>query len=375
MKKTLTIAMMLASCASCHAGLAEPWLAAYVHMPQCFPASGAQEEREASIGAALDDMKRSGLRIILPYVSTSAGEAHYPSTVIAKRAYGEWDPLGVFVREARARGLEVWPAVPMLISGHDAPKGILAEHPDWALRDAKGQATGYISPGAAGAREWLVSVIDEIVTRYQPDGLLLDYLRYPNQPVDFDAETRARFLQETGREDYDIRDRKDVQLQAFKEECLTELMGAIHKQLQETRPQVKIGLYTWGAHVSREHYVAQNWPEWVRRGYLDVVNVSGYCYPKNYGDAYLDEFRKRCRDAVACVEHVERHPVMTFALGVKTSHGEVTSAQEIGVYMKPAREEGMDGLAVFTLSYLRPYLDAFIEGDSLREFAPAGSRP
>jgi len=347
---------------------AEPWLGAYVHMAHCFDASAPEDEREASIASVLDDMKRSGLRIIVPYATTSAGEAHYRSEIVPKKSFGNWDLLGVFVREARARGLEVWPAVPMLVCGHDAPMGILAEHPDWALRGEDGEPLGYISPASPEARAWLVSVVAEIVTRYQPDGLILDYLRYPNRPADLDVQSRLRFLERSESEEYDLRDRAGTAFQAFKEECLTELMRAIHERVQSISPGVQIGIYTWGAHVSQGHYVAQPWPAWVREGYLNVVNVSGYCYPRNYGDDFMNVFRSRLRAAAALVEDSPNQPVMTFALGVRTSHGEVESSTQIKTYMDAAAEEGFDGVAVFTLSYLLPYLDACLAEDYLGAF-------
>lgn len=339
----------------------DPWLGAYIHMAHCFDASAPEDQREASIAAVLDEMKRSGLQAIVPYVTTSAGEAHYPSAIVPKRTFGDWDPLGVFVRKARARGLAVWPAVPMLVCGHDMPRGILAEHPEWALQGDEGEPLGYISPGSPEAREWLISVVEEIVTRYRPDGLMLDYLRYPNRPADLDAGSRARFLEQSASGAYHLTDRGDSEFQAFKEACLTELMGAVHARVQALAPGVQMGLYTWGAHVSQGHYVAQAWPGWVRSGYLDVVNVSGYCYPKNYGEDFMSVFSSRLRDASALVENSPRRPLMTFALGVITSHGEVASATQIKGYLDAAREAGYDGTAVFTLSYLLPYLDACLD--------------
>ena len=351
----------------------EPWLGAYIHMAHCFDASAPEDQREASIAAVLDEMKRSGLQTIVPYATTSAGQAHYSSAVVPTCTYGDWDPLSVFVRQARLRGLDVWVAVPMLVCGHDAPLGILAEHSEWALRGEQDEPLGYISPGSPEARDWLVSVVEEIVTRYKPDGILLDYLRYPNRPADVDAKSRARFLEQSASGSYDLKDRGESEFQAFKETCLTELMSAIHDRVQSVAPGVNLGIYTWGAHVAQGHYVAQAWPEWVRAGYLDLVNVSGYYYPKKYGDDFMKEFRKAMRDASVLVENSPNRPLMTFALGVRTSHGEVSSAGQIKGYLDAAREEGYNGAAVFTLSYLLPYLDACIEEDYLKAYTDGTS--
>jgi hypothetical protein len=224
---------------------------------------------------------------------------------------------------------------------------------------------GYISPGSPDARQWLASVLEEIAMRYQPDGLFLDYLRYPNQPVDLDEASRARLLSETGRDSYDVRDHEDAAFQTFKERCLTELLHAVHDRVRAVAPYTQFGLYTWGAHVAKNHYVAQPWPVWVGDGLIDVLNVSGYCYPRNYGADYLAVFRSRLSEAAALAVDGPKRPVLTFALGVRTSHGEVESASQIKGYIDAAHESGYDGVAVFTLSYLLPNLDACIAEDYL----------
>ena len=339
----------------------EPFMGAYIHMDQCFDKAAEPAERETAIAKSLDRFKASGLRTIMPYATTTGGAANYPSDVMPLRTYGDWDPLGVFVREARKRGLEVYPVICVLHSGRDEPRGILKQHPDWALRDEKGKPTGSISPGHPAAREYVIAMLKEIVAKYEPEGLLLDYLRFPSQRVQMDPVAAAKFTGEAGSEAFD----------QYKRDCLTELAARISREIRQARPGIRLALYTWGSHVVKNHRVSQDWLTWAKHGYIDMVNVSGYCFTDNYGDKYLEVYEKRLRDAAALLKTVETKAEMTVCVGVKTSHGQVKSAREIDVYLQRALPTGVQGAAFFTWSYMQPYIDEIDKAGYVPRFAEA----
>src|ERR1017187_8866565 len=117
--------------------------------------------------------------------------------------------------------LEVCPVIVALDCGNSAPKGILLQHTDWALRDKAGKPLGSISPANSETRAYVVQVVKEIITRYKPDGILLDYLRFPNEPVQLDP---------AGQQQFDAQDKTvpaGPALQAFKEQALTQLAKEI----------------------------------------------------------------------------------------------------------------------------------------------------
>jgi uncharacterized lipoprotein YddW (UPF0748 family) len=171
--------------------------------------------------------------VLIPFVVTTDKKAFYPSRLITEKPYGDWDPLAVLVREGRRRGLQIYPAVCVMASGHERPAGVLKEHPDWALRDKAGQPLGFISSGHPEARKWVVAVIKEIAVRYQPDGILLDYLRFPSDSAQMDGISQARFDQSHPPEKFphDGQPYKE-ELLKFKRECLTELVGQISGELR-----------------------------------------------------------------------------------------------------------------------------------------------
>ncbi len=338
-------------------GSQEPFLGAWIHVSALFKADENQQEKEQSIAKAIENCKRSGLHTVIPYALTSSGIACYPSEIVPEKEYGDWDPLGVIIREARSRNLKIHISVPALVCGHDEPKGILKQHPEWALRNQDGKPIGYLSGANPDAQQWVVSIIKELMHLYKPDGIMLDYLRFPSQPVDVDPTSRKRFLEESGLSDYDITDHSDGPWQRFKESCLVELAGIIRKGVDEIDPKTEIDIYTWGPDVVKNHWVSQDWVSMIEKGYLDLINISGYVYKKNYGDDFLNDFEDRLRKSAALVPQQKQGVRLAFVLGVITSHGRIETAGEIEAYLQRAQTAGIDGVSVFTLSYLEPYID------------------
>jgi len=66
---------------------------------------------------------------------------------------------------------------------------------------------------------------------------------------------------------------------------------------------------------------------------------------------------------------------LTFALGVKTSHGQIHRAAEVEEYLTLARAEGARGVAVFTWAHLQPFYEQVSRADYFRKFAPGANGP
>ena len=362
------------ACASCRDGYAQPpspiRLAAYLHLDQCIDADLSSEARQQQIDQAVRSMRDAGVQAVVPYVSTTSGAAHYPSKFLPERRWGDWDPVEHLISAAQRHGLQVHLCVPVLACGHDRPAGILRDHSDWALRDRSGQAIGSISPGHPEARRWVVDWLAEIADRYQPDGILLDYMRYASQETQLDPVSQNRLselLQQTDGAE------KSGQIQTFREQLLTELMKQISDRLRRDHPDIHLSIYSWGYHVADNHRVGQAWPTWAARGYIDEVNVSGYWFPKTFskrfGSTHLEAFQNAIRGAQQLLNESESEARLTFALGIKTSHGEVESIDDIATYLKLAKNLGVDGSIIFTWTYLQKFLPQLVQANTLRDFA------
>lgn len=346
----------------------EPLRAVYLH-PAPFAAPAlSPEERNARIGRALDTIRDCGLSTLLPYATTSGGGAYYPSALLPSAGEPGGDALGEIVRAARTRGLAVMPSLCVLVCGHDAPAGVLEQHPEWALRRPGGAPMGWISPANPEARAWVVRAAVELTEKIAPDGILLDYLRFPNEPCELDPAAAAAF--DTAAPAGEDKAGRGRRLQRAKEDALSALAAELSAALRAKQPGIRLGLYSWGPHVADNHPVAQRWPDWARDGLIDIVNVSGYCFRNNYKDAYLEVFEKRLRDSAALLRGTGADASLSFALGVHTSHGAIPSSGEIGEYMRRARAAGCDGVAVFAWASLEKFAPDAIQAGWFRGTPP-----
>jgi len=351
----------------------EPFMGAYVHLPAIAAPSVDEETGRRAIVENMKRFKASGLNTVIPFVTTTSGEAYYDSRLIPKKPYS-WDPLAACVAETRRNGLKIYPTMCVLACGGDRPAGILREHPEWALRDSKGQPLGFISSGHPEARKWVVSVLQEIASKYRPDGILLDYCRYPSTSAALDPVSQARFDEAHPPARFPRASKAYREaLLAYKRQCLTELVGQIRQGLREVNPNLRLVAYMWGAH---ELPGTRDWATWVKNGYLDQLNLTGYAFPKQYGDQYLAVLEKRIRDVTDVLKKIQRPVELTICVGINTSHGRISSAKDIRDYLQIAKRCGVQGAVFFTWTYLQPYLDEVKKSGYLQEFVsglpPAG---
>lgn len=119
-----------------------------------------------------------------------------------------WDPLEVAVREGHRHGLQVhaWINVAPLWSAGEPPpepeapgqpRHALLAHPEWLVKtpggDSEPSREGYLfaSLGEPAVRSRVSAVTADIVTRYDVDGIHLDYLRYPGPEYGREDARRA----------------------------------------------------------------------------------------------------------------------------------------------------------------------------------------
>ncbi len=160
------------------------------------------ETSKEQIIATLDKMKTDGFNSI--FLETYFhGKTIFPSATMNKygftiqnETFQGFDPLEVWITEAHKRGIQVHIWFQSFYVGNQPPysnpSSILAVRPDWGNKTKRGadsvgatksvsEHNGYfIDPANPEVQEFLLELLDEIITTYNPDGINLDYIRYPN---------------------------------------------------------------------------------------------------------------------------------------------------------------------------------------------------
>ena len=161
------------------------------------------EKTRGEISRTLDKVKKYGIETV--FLETYyQGKTIFPSTTFEK--YGvqkqrneyanvDFDPLQVWVEEAHKRGLKLYVWFETFYAGPENPMNnplnVISVYPKWAnITKMKynsptpvasiSEHNGYfLDPANPEVQEYLLSLLEEIITKYQPDGINLDYIRYP----------------------------------------------------------------------------------------------------------------------------------------------------------------------------------------------------
>ena len=317
---------------------------------------------------AMKLMKSVGIDFIFP--GAKGNVVYWDSQVAPKELVKDRDYLGRIIQCAHAEGLKVYPVSCVCTEGGESgPNFLLKSNPSWAYFHT-GARRGYIDPGNADARRYEVALISEMVSKYDVDGVSLDYCRCPSQ-IGYTDSGRAEFLKKYnvdlakivggGSEAVDTEGGKTApppttssvrvnpiwpEWQKWKREQINTLAREIRAGVNKVKPGLPISSYVWGYNTyTNKSEVAQDWMTWIKDGSLDWINPSGY----RYNDQAFLEAAQGNR------AHVPQGFPFYITIGVHTSHGTLKDAAEIRRQMKIARECGADGLVFFTWDALRPY--------------------
>ena len=163
------------------------------------------ENTPHKIEKTLDRLQNAGITDV--FLETYFhGKTIYPSEylnqcgVISQRQEFEgFDPLSIWIDEAHKRNIKIHVWFETYYVGNDNPKTtpnhILSVYPNWTNKrlmnyDAQdpvpslSEHNGYfLDPANLQVHQHLLNLVQEIVDNYKPDGINLDYIRYP-QTVD-----------------------------------------------------------------------------------------------------------------------------------------------------------------------------------------------
>lgn len=159
------------------------------------------EKTPEEIIKTLDKIKKEGIESI--FLETYyQGKTIFPSEsfmkykVQAQRSeYVGFDPLKVWIDEAHKRDMKIHIWFETFYAGNENPMNnpmnVISVYPKWAnVTKMKynsptpvaslSEHNGYfIDPANPEVQDYLLCLLEEIITKYKPDGINLDYIRYP----------------------------------------------------------------------------------------------------------------------------------------------------------------------------------------------------
>lgn len=322
--------------------------------------------------AAMKRIKATGIDFIIPLAKNTSGAVNWDSCVAPEEQIGDPTYLSAIIKYAHAEGLKVYPWLCVCSEGgENRLDSMLTQNPLWAWY-YDGAKRGYIDTGNADARKYLCNLVEELVTKHDLDGLSLDYLRCPNK-VGYTESGRAGVLKKYNVDLADVVESTSVKLDteggksgdtnqphnprnhavwpAWKQlrtEQNNTLMMEIRAVVDKTKPGLPVSSYVWGYQTYSGNFeVCQDWKTWIKSGWINWINISAY----RYEDQVFVSAARANRAAVA-----KGFPFY-LTIGVKTSHGELKSAEEVRRHIKMAGDCGAEGLVFFTWEALDKFAD------------------
>ena len=246
------------------------WPKSYAH-----DGMGIQRQQE-DLCHILDQLKAINVNTVLFQTRVRATTA-YPSELepwegslsgVPGKTPG-WDPLQFAIDECHRRGMELhaWVvAIPIGKWNTIGCKTMRKWYPSLVKRIGD---EGYMNPEAYGTADYIANICEEITTRYDIDGIHLDYIRYP--------ETWK------GRKYH---------------ENITRIVRSVNHRVKRHKPWVKMSCSPIGKYGNLSRYrsggwdaynrVAQDAQGWLREGLMDQLYPMMYFSGNNFYPFAID---------------------------------------------------------------------------------------
>lgn len=256
------------------------------------------ETSKEQIITTLDKIKSNGFNSI--FLETYYhGKTIFPSQTMNKygftvqnETFNEFDPLEVWIKEAHKRDIQVHIWFQSFYIGNQPPEcnpsSILSVRPDWGNKTKKyadlptatksvSEHNGYfIDPANPEVQEFLLELLSEIITEYKPDGINLDYIRYPNAPSKneqnawgYTQYARNEFKEKYGIDPIDLTP-ADVQWydwNQFRRDNITNFIQKVSQLCK--KEQVYLSAVIFPDIASALATKQQDWRTWSKNGYID----------------------------------------------------------------------------------------------------------
>jgi len=269
------------------------------------------------------------------------------------------DPLRELIAAAHKKNIKVIAWFEFGFSSSYQQNGgvLLKKKPEWASRDVNGNLVSkngfeWMNGFLPEVQDFMLSLIMEVVRNYDVDGIQGDD-RLPAMPSEsgYDEYTVKLYRSTHGGAE-PPRDSKDPAWVQWRADLLNAFMEKIHRTIKSHNPKLLVtmspSIYPW----SKEEYL-QDWPTWVRKGLVDMVNPQVYRYDiKQYAAAVKEIVQGQ----------IDRDQLFRCYPGVLLKLGSYYPSREFLTDMlQENRNNGFNGEVMFFYEGLKHHADVFRE--------------
>ncbi len=326
-------------------------------------ASDALSSRQ-KIKETVQVCKAAGINHIF-MVTLNQARTTYPSKVMQnllgvaiQEEFKGRDPLKELIEEAHAENIKVHAWFEFGFSSSYKMQGgpILKAKPNWAAKNSEGKLVEkngfeWMNAFDPEVQDFVLSLIMEVVNNYDVDGIQGDD-RLPANPstAGYDAYTVTRYKKEH-QGLLPPKDYKNADWLTWRANILNDFAGKIYKEVKAAKPDVLVtmapNIYSW----SKEEYL-QDWPTWVKNGYVDLIFPQVYRY--NF-DAYQKTLAAIFDEQLTPAQLKKMYPGLLLSLG----DGYLANEKLLNQMIEENRKRGINGEVFFYYEGLKKHPEFF----------------
>ena len=297
-------------------------------------------ENEKTIAAFAERAKKAGFDTVILYTKELNGHVVYPSKIAPRlvehrgvKYNTNFDALKTFIDECHKRGMRLHTAFDIFTEGNKLIPGVgigLEKRKNWQsvaydvdekdkkikrapIGEFKQGIPLWVNAALPEVQDYELSIIKEVLTNYDVDGVVMDRARWNGINVDFSDYSRERFQSYIKNKNLKFpEDIYEIKLDASGKKQIVEgkfykqwlewrasvikgFFVRLNKMAKQTKPRVSLESYvgSWypiynevGVNwASEKHRVPYDWatPDYNKTGYAELVDVLyvGLYYPSN----------------------------------------------------------------------------------------------
>ena len=225
------------------------WIATVTNLDWPSSPNLTTNQQQQELINLLDEMDRDGINTVVFQIRSEC-DAMYSSSFDpwsywltgsqGTAPFPYYDPLEFAIEEAHKRGMELhawfnpYRAERSVDNYPNAPNHVSVQHPDWIIQISTFK---FLDPGLPMVRDYVTSVVYDVVSRYDVDGIHADDYFYPyppNQITNQDAATFAAYP------------RGFTNINNWRRDNVNLLIAQVNDTIQSIKPWIKFGMSPFG---------------------------------------------------------------------------------------------------------------------------------
>lgn len=181
------------------------WIATVINLDWPASQTAAPATQQQELVAMLDALRADGINAVFFQIRSECDAFYnspfepwskYLTGTQGKAPVPAWDPLAFAIEQAHARGMELhawfnpFRAERSIGSYPLAASHVKNQHPDWMLTVG---TVSLLNPGIPAARDYITSIVLDVVRRYDLDGVHFDDYFYPYPPNTVSTQDETTF--------------------------------------------------------------------------------------------------------------------------------------------------------------------------------------